>query len=95
MIRICPTDVYARDPESKIVIRDETACTLCMECVGKAVPVDAKRSFPVKIEGDETSFIFYVESTGAIPPRRIATEAARIIDKKAVSLNDLVKKGLE
>jgi DNA-directed RNA polymerase subunit D len=95
VIRVCPTDVYARDPESKIVVRDEMACTLCMDCVEKAVPLDSKRAFPVKVTGDETSFVFYVESTGAIPPRRIVTEAAKLIDKKAISLNDLVKKGLE
>lgn len=95
VIRICPTDVYVRDPESKIAVRDEMACTLCMECVEKAVPVDSKKPFPVKIEGDETSFIFYVESTGALPPRRIVTEAGKVLDKKAMSLNDLVRKGLE
>lgn len=95
VIRVCPTDVYVRDPESKIVVRDEMACTLCMDCVEKAVPLDSKKAFPVKVTGDETSYVFYVESTGAIPPRRIVTEAAKMIDKKAISLNDLVKKGLE
>jgi DNA-directed RNA polymerase subunit D len=95
VIRICPTDVYARDPESKIVVRDELACTLCMNCVEKAVPVDSKKSAPVKVEGDENSFVFYVESTGALPPRRIVSEAAKVLDKKATSLNDLVRKGLE
>jgi len=95
VIRICPTDVYAHDPESKIVVRDELACTLCMNCVEKAMPVDAKKSFPVKIEGDDTAYLFYVESTGALPPRRIVSEAAKVLDKKASSLNDLVRKGLE
>lgn len=95
VIRVCPTDVYAHDPESKIVVRDELACTLCMDCVEKAVPVESKKSFPVKIEGDETAFLFYVESTGALPPRRIVSEAANVLEKKASSLNDLVKKGLE
>lgn len=95
VIRICPTDVYARDPESKIVVRDEMACTLCMDCVKKAVPLDPKKASPVKVTGDETSYVFYVESTGAIPPRRVVTEATKLIDKKAVSLNDLVRKGLE
>lgn len=95
VIRVCPAHVYAHDPESKIVVRDELACTLCMDCVEKAVPVDSKKSFPVKIEGDETAFLFYVESTGALPPRRIVSEAAKVLDKKASSLNDLVRKGLE
>jgi len=30
VIRICPTDVFVSDPEEKIAIRDEMACTLCM-----------------------------------------------------------------
>ncbi len=95
VIRICPTDVYARDPESKIVVRDELACTLCMDCVEKAVPVDSKKTFPVKIEGDDTSFLFYVESTGAIPPKRIVEEAAKVLEKKATSLTDLARKHFE
>jgi DNA-directed RNA polymerase subunit D len=95
VIRVCPTDVYVHDPEKKIVVRDELACTLCMNCVETAVPVDSKKSFPVKVEGDESAFLFYVESTGALPPRRVVIEAAKVLDKKATSLNDLVRKGLE
>lgn len=95
VIQVCPTNVYAQDPESKITVRDELACTLCMDCVEKAIPVDPKKTFPVKIEGDETSYMFYVESTGAIPPKRIAEEAAKVLDKKATALADLAKKGFE
>ena len=95
VIRVCPTNVYAHDPETKIVIRDEMACTLCMDCVGKAVALDSKKSFPVKIEGDESAFLFYVESTRALPPQRIVAEAAKVLEKKASSLNDLVKEGLK
>lgn len=95
VIQVCPTDVYARDPESKIVVRDETVCTLCMGCVQKAVPLDSKKLFPIKIEGDETAFVFYVESTGAIQPKRIIGEASNILNKKASGLTDLIRKGLE
>ena len=95
VIRVCPTDVYAHDPERKIIVRDELACTLCMDCVEKAVPLDPKKSFPISIEADESAFIFYVESTGALPPNRIITEATKILDRKATALTDLVRKGLE
>lgn len=95
VIRICPTRVYARDPEKKIAVKDELACTLCMDCVEKAAPLDSKKIFPVKVEEDDTSFIFYVESTGALPPRRIVEEAVKILDKKAVNLTDHVRKSLE
>jgi len=95
VIRVCPTKVYAHDPESKIAVRDELACTLCMNCVEIAAPADSKKVFPVKVEGDESAFLFYVESTGALPPRRIVLEAAKVLEKKATSFNDLVRKGLE
>jgi DNA-directed RNA polymerase subunit D len=95
IIAICPTDVYAHDQENKILVRDEVACTLCMDCVEKAVPVDAKKVFPVKVEGDDTAYIFYVESTGAIPPRRIVSEAVKVLEKKTTTLNDFVRKGFE
>jgi len=95
VIRICPTDVYVPDNDNKIAVRDELACTLCMDCVEKAVPIDSKKPFPVKIEDDDTAFLFYVESTGALPPKRIVEEAVKILDKKASTLTDIVKKGLE
>lgn len=95
VIGICPTDVYMRDSEKKIAIRDELACTLCMDCVEKATPVDSKKTFPVKVEEDDTSFIFRVESTGALPPRKIVEEAVKVLDKKAVNISDHVRKSLE
>jgi len=95
VIQVCPTDVYIPNPDSKIAIRDELACTLCMDCVEVATPIDSKKSFPVKIDSDENAFVFYVESTGCMPSRKIVTEASKILDKKSVNFTDLVKKGLE
>jgi len=95
VIRVCPTRVYAHDPDSKILVRDEMACTLCMGCVERAVAVDSRKPFPVKIEGDETAFVFYVESTGGLAPKKIVSEAAKIIDKKAIFLTDLANKHFE
>jgi len=95
VMRICPTRVYSSNSDQKLTVRDEMACTLCMDCVEKAVPVDTKKPFPVKVEGDENSFIFYVESTGALPTKRVVTEAAKIIDRKATGLSEIISKGLE
>lgn len=94
VINICPTDVYIPDPSERIVVRDEAACTLCMYCVEKAQPSDPKKTFPIKVEGDETSFLFYVESTGAVPAKRIVEEASNVLDRKASTLDKIVKKGL-
>jgi len=95
VIQICPTDVYVPDPDRKIAIRDELACTLCMDCVEAATPIDSKKSFPVKVDADENSFVFYVESTGCMPSRLIVAEASKVLNRKSVNFADLVKKGLE
>lgn len=95
VIKVCPTDVYAHDSEKKIIVRDELACTLCMDCVEKAVPIDSKKASPIKIDSDENAFLFYVESTGALPPKRIVEEAAKVLEKKATTLTDLARKGFE
>jgi DNA-directed RNA polymerase subunit D len=92
VVRWCPRDVYAYDPQEKIIVKDELACTLCMDCVDHAVPVDPKKPFPVEIEGVDTSFIFYVESTGALPPRRVVKEAASVVVKRSEGLQGLLRK---
>lgn len=91
VMRWCPRDVYSFDQMRGISVKNEMNCTLCMDCVDHAVPTDAKKTFPVKIEGDETTFVFIVESTGVLPPRRILQEAARVLDRKANDLTKLLK----
>ena len=91
VVRWCPRDVFATDPTEKIIVKDEMACTLCEECVKHAQPIDPKKPFPVEIEGDKTSFIFEIESTGALPSRRILLEAAKILDRKAAEFGKLAK----
>ncbi len=91
VVHWCPRDVFASDPTEKIIVKDEMACTLCEECVKHAQPIDPKKPFPIEIEGDETSFIFEIESTGALPSRRILLEAAKILDRKAAEFGKLAK----
>ena len=62
----------------KIEIRNIENCTLCRDCV-KACPESPKA---VELAWDETSFIFGVESTGAISSERILQEALNILDEK-------------
>jgi len=78
-----------------MAVRDELACTLCMDCVERAQSVDQKKPPPIKVEGDETSYVFYVESTKAVPTKRLVKEATKILDRKATALEDLLQKGLE
>jgi len=91
VIKCCPTRVYASDATRKIFVRNELDCILCNACVEQAVPSDQKKAPPIEIKGDETTFLFQVESTGALPPRRILREAGSILSKKAEAMTALVE----
>jgi DNA-directed RNA polymerase subunit D len=91
VIKCCPTRVYAADSTRKIFIKNELDCILCNACVEQAVASDPKKPSPVEIKGDETAFLFQLESTGALPPRRILREAGSILSKKADAMTALVE----
>ncbi len=90
VVKCCPTAVYASDANRRIFVKNLLDCTLCMACVEKAVPSDERKGSPIKIEGDDTTFVFQVESTGALPPKRILREAAVVLSKKAEMMTALV-----
>jgi len=89
VIKCCPTRVYASDSARKIFVRNELDCILCMACVEQAVSADQRKSPPVEIKGEDTSFLFQVESTGSLPPSRIVEEAAKVLSKRAEGMSEL------
>ena len=95
VVNCCPTGVYGSDTSRKIFVKNELDCTLCMACVEKAIPSDERKGAPIKVEGDDTTFLFQVESTGALPPRRILREAAAVLIKKAQAMSTLVDSELK
>lgn len=76
-IKTCPQNVLIKTG-SEIEIRNIENCTLCQDCV------DACKKTPnaVKVTWDENSFIFNLESTGALSPERILREGLNILDGK-------------
>lgn len=89
VIKCCPTRVYASDSSRKIFIKNELDCILCMACVEQAMASDQRKGPPIEVKGDDTTFLFQIESTGALPPRRILKEAAAILSKKAQEMSML------
>jgi len=55
-------------------------CIICRDCVN-VCPRDPPA---IEVNGNKESFIFYVESTGALPVERIISEALKIYDKKCL-----------
>jgi len=90
-VEICSKRVLAK-VGNKIEVQAPLECSLCQDCV----EVCPKEPPAIKVSWDKNSFIFNLESTGALPTERILLEALRILNKKfknfdetlAVSLNE-------
>ena len=76
-VDVCPRKVLEKS-EGKIAITNLIECVLCKDCV-KICPKDPPA---IEVNGNKNSFIFYIESTGALPVERILTEAFKVYEKK-------------
>lgn len=86
-VNICPKRVLMVEG-GKLIVTDNLKCTLCRECE-KVCP---QKPPAVNVNWDKDSFIFYVESSGALPPERIVEEAAKILKEKAEEFVGLLNK---
>jgi len=80
-VAICPKKIL-QIKGGKLEITDILKCTLCRDCI-KACPKDA-----IDVSWDETTVIFNIESTGALPVDQIVKEATNILEGKT---NDFAK----
>jgi DNA-directed RNA polymerase subunit D len=87
-VKVCPEEIIIKTNEG-IKTKNETECPLCMDCVD-ACP---KKPPSIKVSWDKNTFIFQIESTGALPVERILIEAFKILDKKVIDFSDQLKKG--
>jgi DNA-directed RNA polymerase subunit D len=85
-VEMCPRKVLIKE-NNKIEIRDLMACTLCQDCA-EACP---EKPSAIAVTSEEDAFIFSLESTGALPPERVITEAVKILDKQLKELESEVK----
>ncbi|HVP15887.1 MAG TPA: DNA-directed RNA polymerase subunit D [candidate division Zixibacteria bacterium] len=85
-VEMCPKKVLVK-VDNKIEVRDLLACMLCQDCV-EACP---EKPSAIEVSGEEDAFIFSLESTGALPPERIITEAIKILEKELKELETDIK----
>jgi len=85
-VDICPRRVLVKKGDS-IEVKDLIACTLCHDCV-KACP---EKPPAIQVSGEENAFIFNLESTSALSPERIMSEASKILDKHLKELEGEIK----
>jgi DNA-directed RNA polymerase subunit D len=82
-VNVCPKRILV-NVDKKIETQNTIECTLCLDCVDTC-PKDPS---VIKVEGDTNTFIFYIETSGALPVERITLEATNLIDRKS---EDLIK----
>jgi len=86
-IKYCPKGIL-EIKNGVLTVKDELKCTLCKDCV-KHCPIDPPA---IEINWDDSTFIFYVESTGSLPLERIIKEAFNIMIKKSELMLNQIKK---
>ncbi|WVZ73352.1 hypothetical protein U9M48_021668 [Paspalum notatum var. saurae] len=80
LVKKCPVNVFDIEDlgngGKRAVVAKPRACTLCRECV---MGDDAQK---IELRRVRDHFIFTIESTGALPPEVLFTEAVKILEDK-------------
>jgi DNA-directed RNA polymerase subunit D len=76
---VCPRNVIQVKGQ-EIKFTNELACSLCKTCE------EVCRYEAIKVHWDDTTFMFNVESTGALPPEKIVEHADQILLSKSKEL---------
>ena len=84
-VDVCPVDILAHD-DGKVVVTDETKCTLCMACVETAEEAGWHGAFTVK--GDPSRILFAVETDGSIGASRALNKAFEILETRFAELGE-------
>ncbi len=83
-VKACLKHVLQRNGDTLQIINDDN-CTLCRECEN-ICPEDA-----IQIEWLKNSFIFNIESTGALAPETIFLTAIEILKEKAIEFTQQIE----
>jgi DNA-directed RNA polymerase subunit D len=76
-VDICPKKVFEKSG-NKVKVANEIECILCEDCIEAC----GNHRSAIKVDKKKNSFIFYMESTGALPVERIFSEALKIYEEK-------------
>jgi len=83
-IKACPKNIL-KEKNGKIIIQNIEECNLCNACAEACGDKDA-----IKISGNESKFIFDVETVSGLSPKEIVLKACEILDNKSKSLIKLL-----
>lgn len=82
LVKTCPVNVFDIEDigsgKKRATVARPRACTLCRECLRCGEEWEKR----VSIRRVKDHFIFTIESTGALPPETLFTEAVKILEDK-------------
>ena len=87
-VKVCPENIL-KQTDGEIKVHNELNCTLCIDCVDTC----PKDPAAINVSWDDKTFIFKIESTGAVPVERIVMEATKILDNEVKEFSNQLKKG--
>jgi len=76
---ICPKKVFEKSGD-KVKVANEIECTLCEDCVSECEK--RGKTSAIKLDKEKNAFVFFIESTGALPVERVFAEALKIYGEK-------------
>lgn len=86
LVSKCPVNVFDIEDMGKgkkrATVKNPRACTLCRECIRGGEEWEKR----VALRRVKDHFIFTIESTGALPPDVLFTEAVKILEDKCESV---------
>ena len=74
-VDVCPKKILRLDG-GKIATQNTLDCTLCDACVDECEPG------AITIDSKSDSFLYKVESTGALPPEEVVTKSAELLKER-------------
>ena len=90
LVKMCPKHILKWEND-ELIVTDTMKCTMCMDCARNAgIPKGA-----IKVGGVPNKFIFFLESSGALPAERILLEGLKIFEEKVQLFGGLVKDAIE
>ena len=84
--KMCPKSILVMK-NGKVSVEREMECTMCRECERHC----PQKPPAIKVGWDDSTFIFYVESTGVLTPETIVKEAANILLEKSDAMRKSIK----
>lgn len=82
-VEVCPEDIL-EESDGELKVMDIEKCTMCEACA-EACP-DA-----IDVSGDQSKFIFKIESTGTMSPEKITKKAIDILKDKSIEFSEKVE----